>query len=56
MVDKLREDLLREALAWATHAELRAGADILETKFGTVEDAILMCMFHLWASECLCED
>jgi hypothetical protein len=47
----IKEQILKDAEAWALHASLRAEAVRLDEQYGTVEDAILMCMLHLWVLE-----
>lgn len=47
----IKDQILKDAEAWALHAGLRAEAVILDERHGTVEDAILMCMLMLWAAE-----
>lgn len=46
MEQRLRISILSAGEAWGTHAYLRAGATHLIEQYGTVEDALLMCMYH----------
>ena len=48
---KILASLQTAAEAWALHAYLRSCALKLEGQYGTVEDALLMCMLHIWLIE-----
>lgn len=50
----MREKLIRYAEDWALHAYLRSFPESCLP--GDVEDALLWCMFYLWAIENLEEE
>lgn len=51
MIDRLKQSLQDSAYNWGVAMELRALANTYLPEYGSIEEAMLTCMFYLWALE-----